>query len=89
MTPPDGVIDIVGVAYNNSAIFLESHYAVTSDGHVWYLNRETNNGTAGFATGFLFIFMLPLMLGTLAILAGAGISGIARSIANRIWHETE
>jgi hypothetical protein len=89
VTPPDGVIDIVGVAYNNSATFLESHYAVTSDGKVWYLNHETNNGTAGLATGFLFIFMLPLMLGTLAILAGAGISGAVRSIANRIWRETE
>jgi len=89
VTLPDGVIDIVGVAYNNSAIFLESHYAVTSDGHVWYLNRETNNGTAGLATGFLFIFTLPLMLGTLAVLAGAGISNGARSLANRIWHEAE
>ena len=88
-TPPDDVIDMVGVAYNNSAIFLESHYAVTSDGNVWYLNRETNNGTAGFATGFLFIFTLPLMLSTLTILAGAGISAVARGIANRIWRETE
>jgi len=89
VTPPNGVIDIVGVAYNNSAIFLESHYAVTSDGRVWYLNRETNNGTAGFATGLLFILTLPLILGTLAILAGAGISGGTRSLANRIWHEAE
>jgi hypothetical protein len=88
-TPPDDVIDMVGVAYNNSAIFLESHYAVTSDGNVWYLNRETNNGTAGFASGLLFIITLPLMLGTLTVLAGAGISSGARGIANRIWRETQ
>jgi len=85
VTPPEDVIDIVGVAYNNSAIFLESHYAVTSDGKVWYLNRETNNGTAGFATGFLSILVAPLILGTLTVLAGAGISNRAHWLANRIW----
>jgi hypothetical protein len=89
VTPPEAVIDMVGVAYNESAIFFESHYAVTSDGSVWYLNRETNNGTAGFATGFLSILVAPLMLGTLTVLAGAGISGVARGIANRIWRETD
>ena len=85
--PPTDVIDMVGVEYNESAIFYESHYAITSDGHVWYLNRETNNGTAGFTSGLLFILTLPLMLGTLTVLAGAGISGAARGMANRIWHE--
>jgi hypothetical protein len=84
VTPPNDVIDMVGVAYNESAIFYESHYAITSDGHVWYLNRETNNGSSGFASGLLFIFTLPLMLGTLTVLAGAGLSAIARTIANRM-----
>ena len=89
VTPPNDVIDMVGVAYNESAIFYESHYVVTSDGRVWYLNRETNNGTAGFASGLLFIITLPLMLGTLTVLAGAGIGGVSRWLANRIWHEIE
>jgi len=88
-TPPDDVLDMVGVAYNESAIFYESHYAVTSNGRVWYLNRETNNGTASFASGLLFIITLPLMLGTLTVLAGAGIGGGSRWLANRIWRETE
>jgi hypothetical protein len=87
-TPPQDVIDLVGISYNQSAIFYESHYAVTSDGRVWYLNRETNNGTAGFATGFLFVLTLPVMLGTLAVLAGAGMNSGARWLANRIWQET-
>ena len=87
VTPPSDVIDMVGVAYNESAIFYESHYAITSDGHVWYLNRETNNGTAGFASGLLFIITLPVMLGTLTVLAGAGITAAARGMANRIWRE--
>ncbi|MFT3892150.1 MAG: hypothetical protein QM730_10995 [Anaerolineales bacterium] len=87
VTPPSDVIDMLGVVYNESAIFYESHYAITSDGHVWYLNRETNNGTAGFASGLLFLFALPLMLGTLTVLAGAGISGTARGVSNRIWRE--
>ena len=87
VTPPADVIDMVGVAYNESAIFYESHYAITSDGHVWHLNRETNNGTAGFASGLLFIITLPVMLGTLTVLAGAGITAAARGMANRIWRE--
>jgi hypothetical protein len=87
VTPPADVIDMVGVAYNESATFLESHYAITSDGRVWYLNRETNNGSAGFASGLLFIITLPIMLGTLVFLAGAGISGAARGMADRIWRE--
>ena len=89
VTPPDDILDMVGISYNSSAIFYESHYAITSDGKVWYLNRETNNGTAGFASGLLFIITLPLMLGTLTILAGAGIGGGARWLANRIWRKME
>jgi hypothetical protein len=48
------------------------------------LEENANTYEAGFATGlFLTIALIPAIAGLLVIYAGAGISALARNIANR------
>lgn len=84
VTPPEGVMDIAGISYNRMGVYYETHFAVMSDGSVWYLNRETNNATAAFIAGLFSILVFPLVGGTFTVLVGAGIASGARRLADRI-----
>jgi hypothetical protein len=81
--PPGDVVSMLGLSYMDMGEEGQVHYAVLEDGSVWVLQKDANKYEAGFATGlFLTIALIPAAAGLLVIYLGAGISAIARSIAN-------
>ncbi|MCL4271219.1 MAG: hypothetical protein KJZ72_16805 [Anaerolineales bacterium] len=84
VNPPGEVLSLIGVAYNQSGMKLESHYAVLEDGTVWYLNRETNNYTASFITMLASLLAIPGMIGSGLAFAGAGIHAFTKWMLERI-----
>ena len=81
--PPGEVSSMVGLSYMDMREEGQVHYAVLDDGSVWVLKKDANKYEAGFATGlFLTIALIPAAAGLLVIYLGAGISALARWIAN-------
>jgi hypothetical protein len=81
---PEGAVSVKGVSYQDGGEEARTYFAVLEDGSVWVLQNEANTYEAGFATGlFLTIAIIPAIAGLLVIYLGAGISAIARGIANR------
>ncbi|HEX6035290.1 MAG TPA: hypothetical protein VFY83_12675 [Anaerolineales bacterium] len=82
--PPKGVISILGLSYTDMGVEGQVHYAVLEDGSVWYLQKDENKYEAGFASGlFLMLAIIPAIAGLLVIYLGAGVSALARGVANR------
>jgi hypothetical protein len=82
--PPKGAISILGLSYTDMGVEGQVHYAVLEDGSVWYLQKDNNKYEAGFASGlFLTIAIIPAIAGLLVIYLGAGVSALARRIANQ------
>jgi hypothetical protein len=82
--PPQGVISMLGLSYTDMGVEGQVHYAVLEDGSVWYLEKDENKYEAGFASGlFLTIAIIPAIAGLLVIDLGAGVSALARRLANR------
>jgi hypothetical protein len=81
---PDTATSVKGVRYQDSGEEARTYFAILEDGSVWVLQQENNTYEAGFATGlFLTLALIPAIAGLLVIYLGAGISAIARGIANR------
>ena len=82
--PPQSVISILGLSYTDMGVEGQTHYAVLEDGSVWYLQKNNNQYEAGFASGlFLTLAIIPAIAGLLVIYLGAGMSALARWLANR------
>jgi hypothetical protein len=81
--PPGEVVAVQSVLYNQGATMIESHYAILTDGTVWYLNREVNNGTASFEIGLALTLFLPIIIGMIMILLGAGLNAFSRHLAKK------
>jgi hypothetical protein len=81
--PPGEVVSMLGLSYMDMGEEGQTHYAVLKDGSVWVLRKDANKYEAGFATGlFLTIALIPAAAGLLVIYLGAGVSAIARWLAN-------
>ena len=81
--PPGEVVSMLGLSYMDMGVEGQVHYAVLEDGSVWVLQKDANKYEAGFATGlFLTIALIPAAAGLLVIYLGAGISALARRMAN-------
>jgi hypothetical protein len=82
--PPQGVIDLLGLSYMDMGVEGRTYYAVLEDGSVWYLKQDDNKYEAGFASGlFLTLAIIPAIAGLLVIYLGAGVSALARGMAQR------
>ena len=80
--PPDGTINLLGIAYTDMGENAFSYYAILQDGSVWYLLQDANRYEAGFASGlFLTLAIIPAIAGLMIIYLGAGISAFARWMA--------
>jgi hypothetical protein len=80
--PPEGAVDVVGVASMNMGMEERTYFAVVDDGSVWYLQQNNNQYEAGFASGlFLTIALIPAIFGLVVIYIGAGLSALARRLA--------
>ena len=83
--PPGEVVSMLGLSYMDMGEEGQVHYALLEDGSVWVLQKDANKYEAGFATGlFLTITLIPAAAGLLVIYLGAGISALARWMANSI-----
>ncbi len=81
--PPGEVVSMLGLSYMDMGVEGQVHYALLEDGSVWVLQKDANKYEAGFATGlFLTIALIPAAAGLLVIYLGAGISALARWVAN-------
>jgi hypothetical protein len=81
--PPGEVVSMLGLSYMDMGEEGQVHYALLEDGSVWVLQKDANKYEAGFATGlFLTIALIPAAAGLLVIYLGAGISALARWVAN-------
>jgi len=83
--PPGNVISIFGIAYYLGSSRYEDYYAVLDDHTVWYLNHSANSGI--YAVGLLAVIVVPIVLGSLLILLGMGLTSILRLAAGRIWRD--
>lgn len=82
--PPGEAVSMLGLSYTDMGEEGQVHYAALEDGSVWYLQRDANKYEAGFASGlFLMLAVIPAIAGLLVIYTGAGVSAVARAIANR------
>lgn len=80
--PPDGAVEVVGIASMDMGVEERTYFAVVDDGSVWYLQQNNNQYEAGFASGlFLTIAIIPAIFGLIVIYVGAGISALARRMA--------
>lgn len=83
---PGNAISMVEVpSYPGSSSMI--YYAILEDHTVWYLNSQA--GSAFFATALLATVMLPILLGSLLILFGIGLTYLLRWLADRIWRNPE
>jgi len=79
------IISIKGVTYSSGPQTTHTHYAVLSDGTVWYIKQDQT--TAGMATGLLGMLSLPFMVFGVLFLIGIGLMSLLRWVAGRIWKE--
>ena len=81
--PPKEAVSLLGISYMDMGMEGQTHFAALQDGSVWYLKRDDNLYEAGFASGlFLTLALIPAIAGLLVIYFGAGVSAIARRLAN-------
>lgn len=81
--PPGEAVSILSLSYMDMGVEGQTHFAALEDGNVWYLQKDANTYEAGFASGlFLTIAIIPAIAGLLVIYLGAGISALARRMAN-------
>ncbi len=81
--PPDGAVDVLGIASMNMGVEERTYFAVVDDGSVWYLQQNNNQYEAGFASGlFLTLAIIPAIFGLVVIYMGAGVSALARRLAS-------
>lgn len=80
--PPDGAVEVLGIASQNMGVEERTYYALVEDGSVWYLQQNNNTYEAGFASGlFLTIAIIPAIFGLIVIYIGAGVNALARRMA--------
>lgn len=80
--PPEGAVEVVGIASTNMGVEERTYFALVDDGSVWYLQHNNNQYEAGFASGlFLTMAIIPAIFGLIVIYVGAGISALARRLA--------
>lgn len=80
---PGKAVSILGVDYNQpGGLQYGIHYAVLSDGSVWYLQKDTTNDSLLFA-GLLALPALVMIVGVgmTVIYLGAGVNALSRWIA--------
>ena len=74
---------MLGISSQEMGVEERTYFAVVHDGSVWYLQQNNNQYEAGFASGlFLTIAIIPAIFGLIVIYIGAGVSALARRMAD-------
>ena len=82
--PPGRILYMIGVPSYPGSIS-KIYYAILEDHTVWYLASQT--GSTFFTTALLATVLTPVLLGSLLMLLGMGLTSLLRWLAGSIWQQ--
>jgi hypothetical protein len=83
--PPGQLVSLLGVDYGyGGGIPMGIHYAVLTDGSVWYLQKDTTGDSLTFAALLaLPVLAAAVLAGWVVIYLGAGVNALSRFLAGK------